>query len=88
MEQEREKQRKENGAREREKQSFDEVQRKMETDFPKSIEDEFSGINGRIDAAVEVNGFIYFFLGPKAYKYDKEKEDVVNVVKSSSWVGC
>nr|XP_056714680.1 matrix metalloproteinase-20 [Euleptes europaea] len=68
--------------------SFDEVKRKMETDFPKSIEDEFSGINGRIDAAVEVNGFIYFFRGPKAYKYDKEKEDVVNIVKSSSWVGC
>ncbi|XP_008106258.2 matrix metalloproteinase-20 [Anolis carolinensis] len=68
--------------------SFDEVKRKMENDFPKSIEDEFSGINGRIDAAVEVNGFIYFFSGPKAYKYDREKEDVVHIVKSGSWVGC
>lgn len=28
----------------------------MDKDFPKPIEDEFSGINGRIDAAVEVNG--------------------------------
>ncbi|XP_015670202.1 matrix metalloproteinase-20 isoform X2 [Protobothrops mucrosquamatus] len=68
--------------------SYDETKRKMNKEFPKSIEDEFSGINGRIDAAVEVNGFIYFFSGPKAYKYDREKEDVVNVVKSSSWVGC
>ncbi|CAI5773314.1 metalloproteinase-20 [Podarcis lilfordi] len=68
--------------------SYDEAKRKMEKDFPKSIEDEFSGISGRIDAAVEVNGHIYFFSGPKAYKYDKEKEDVVNIVKSSSWVGC
>uniref|UniRef100_A0A8C5RCY9 Peptidase metallopeptidase domain-containing protein n=1 Tax=Laticauda laticaudata TaxID=8630 RepID=A0A8C5RCY9_LATLA len=77
--------------------SYDETKRKMDKDFPKTIEDEFSGINGRIDAAVEVNGkyflyhmicFIYFFSGPKAYKYDREKEDVVKVVKSSSWVGC
>ncbi|XP_026531398.1 matrix metalloproteinase-27-like [Notechis scutatus] len=68
--------------------SYDETKRKMDKDSPKTIEDEFSGINGRIDAAVEVNGFIYFFSGPKAYKYDREKEDVVNVVKSSSWVGC
>lgn len=36
--------------------SYDEAKRKMEKDFPKSIEDEFSGISGRIDAAVEVNG--------------------------------
>lgn len=33
-------------------------------------------------------GYIYFFSGPKAYKYDTEKEDVVSVLKSSSWIGC
>ncbi|XP_053312064.1 matrix metalloproteinase-20 [Spea bombifrons] len=68
--------------------SFDEANRIMESDYPKSIDDEFSGVEGKIDAAVEVNRFIYFFSGPKAYKYDTEKEDVVNVVKSSSWIGC
>ncbi|XP_066476406.1 matrix metalloproteinase-20 [Tiliqua scincoides] len=68
--------------------SYDEARRTMEKDYPKNIDDEFSGISGKIDAAAEVNGFIYFFSGPKAYKYDKEKEDVVGVVKSSSWVGC
>uniref|UniRef100_A0A8D0GFZ4 Matrix metallopeptidase 20 n=1 Tax=Sphenodon punctatus TaxID=8508 RepID=A0A8D0GFZ4_SPHPU len=68
--------------------SYDEAKRKMEKDFPKSIVEEFSGISGRIDAAEEVNGFIYFFSGPRAYKYERDKEDVVNIVKSSSWVGC
>lgn len=33
-------------------------------------------------------GYIYFFSGPKTYKYDTEKEDVVSVLKSSSWIGC
>uniref|UniRef100_A0A452G748 Matrix metallopeptidase 20 n=1 Tax=Capra hircus TaxID=9925 RepID=A0A452G748_CAPHI len=68
--------------------SYDERKRKMEKDYPKSTEEEFSGVNGQIDAAVELNGYIYFFSGPKAYKYDTEKEDVVSVLKSSSWIGC
>uniref|UniRef100_A0A8C9M585 Matrix metallopeptidase 20 n=1 Tax=Panthera tigris altaica TaxID=74533 RepID=A0A8C9M585_PANTA len=68
--------------------SYDERKGKMEKDYPKNTEEEFSGVNGQIDAAVELNGYIYFFSGPKAYKYDTEKEDVVSVLKSSSWIGC
>ncbi|XP_069496412.1 matrix metalloproteinase-20-like [Ambystoma mexicanum] len=68
--------------------SYDETEKRMESDYPKNIEDEFAGISGKIDAAEEVNGYIYFFSGSKAYKYDTEKEEVVNVVKSSSWIGC
>ncbi|XP_019385816.1 PREDICTED: matrix metalloproteinase-20 [Crocodylus porosus] len=68
--------------------SYDEAKMRMEKDYPKSVDEEFTGITGKIDAAVEVNGFIYFFSGPKAYKYDREKEDVVNIVKASSWIGC
>ncbi|XP_068121045.1 matrix metalloproteinase-20-like [Hyperolius riggenbachi] len=68
--------------------SYDEANRIMEKDYPKSIDDEFSGVEGNVDAAVEVNGYLYLFSGPNAYKYDTEKEDVVSVVKSSSWIGC
>ncbi|XP_077155375.1 LOW QUALITY PROTEIN: matrix metalloproteinase-20-like [Ranitomeya variabilis] len=32
--------------------------------------------------------FIYFFSGLKTYKYNLEKEDVVSVEKSGSWIGC
>lgn len=28
----------------------------MEKDYPKNTEEEFSGVNGQIDAAVELNG--------------------------------
>ncbi|XP_056417534.1 matrix metalloproteinase-20 isoform X2 [Hyla sarda] len=68
--------------------SYDEAQLLMDRGYPKSIDDEFSGVEGNVDAAVEVNGYIYFFSGPMAYKYDQEKEDVVSVVKSGSWIGC
>lgn len=40
----------------------------MDKDFPKTIEDEFSGINGRIDAAVEVNGK-YFLCHVICFKH-------------------
>lgn len=36
--------------------SYDERKRKMEKDYPKNTEEEFSGVNGQIDAAVELNG--------------------------------
>lgn len=68
--------------------SYDERKKKMEKDYPKNTEEEFSGVSGHIDAAVELNGYIYFFSGRKTFKYDTEKEDVVSVVKSSSWIGC
>ncbi|KAL1782057.1 matrix metalloproteinase-20 [Sigmodon hispidus] len=68
--------------------SYDERKKKMEKDYPKNTEEEFSGVSGHVDAAVEINGYIYFFSGPKTFKYDTEKEDVISVVKSSSWVGC
>ncbi|CAO2636197.1 Matrix metalloproteinase-20 [Lemmus lemmus] len=85
--------------------SYDERKKKMEKDYPKNTEEEFSGVSGQVDAAVELNethkpspvttistlsllGYIYFFSGPKTFKYDTEKEDVVSVVKSSSWIGC
>uniref|UniRef100_H3B3S8 Matrix metallopeptidase 20 n=1 Tax=Latimeria chalumnae TaxID=7897 RepID=H3B3S8_LATCH len=68
--------------------SYNEAKRKMDDGYPKAIEEEFSGIDGKIDAAFEVNGSIYFFSGSMAYKYDNEKEDVVYVVKANSWLGC
>lgn len=36
--------------------SYDERKRKMEKDYPKNTEEEFSGVNGQIDAAMELNG--------------------------------
>ncbi|KAM6084889.1 LOW QUALITY PROTEIN: matrix metalloproteinase-20-like [Theristicus caerulescens] len=37
---------------------------------------------------LDCSGFIYFFSHPKAYKYDREKENVTNIVKTSSQIGC
>lgn len=32
----------------------------MEKDYPKNTEEEFSGVNGQIDAAVELNGGCFY----------------------------
>ncbi|XP_028656000.1 matrix metalloproteinase-20-like [Erpetoichthys calabaricus] len=68
--------------------SYNEVNGRIDEGYPKNIEEEFSGLTGKVDAAVEVNGSVYLFSGPNAYKYDSEREDIVRVVKANSWLGC
>lgn len=33
-------------------------------------------------------GFIYFFIGPRVYKYDYTQKQVVGIEKANSWLGC
>ncbi|XP_067363858.1 matrix metalloproteinase-20-like [Channa argus] len=68
--------------------SYNEKQRIMDSGYPKSISEDFPGINGTINAAVHKEGFIYFFVGPQVYKYNYTQKHVVGVEKANSWIGC
>lgn len=59
----------------------------MEKDYPKNTEEEFSGVNGQIDAAVELNGE---HLHRKLSLWNKESGLCVNIRQNrfpegSSW---
>ncbi|XP_036417883.1 matrix metalloproteinase-20 [Colossoma macropomum] len=67
---------------------YNESQKVMEDSYPRSISDDFPGINKTISAAVHKYGFLHFFLGPEVYKYDMKLKKVIGVSKANSWLGC
>ncbi|XP_075905857.1 matrix metalloproteinase-20 [Nelusetta ayraudi] len=68
--------------------SYNENRRVMDFGYPKYISEDFPGINSTINAAVHKEGFIYFFIGPRVYKYDHTQKQVVGIEKANSWLGC
>ncbi|KAM9318642.1 stromelysin-1-like [Pholidichthys leucotaenia] len=68
--------------------SYNENRRVMDLGYPQYISESFPGINSTINAAVHKDGFIYFFIGPRVYKYDYTQKRVVRDEKANSWLGC
>ncbi|KAG7470571.1 hypothetical protein MATL_G00115260 [Megalops atlanticus] len=67
---------------------YDEARSAMDPGFPRSIATNWSGIKGKIDAALELAGYVHIFSGSKAYKYDYKQRRVLYSVKASAWLGC
>ncbi|XP_034778591.2 matrix metalloproteinase-20-like [Acipenser ruthenus] len=68
--------------------SYNETARAMEEFYPRNITDDFPGISTKTDAAVEKNGFLYFFSGSEVYKYDYKQKKVSGTEKANTWLGC
>nr|XP_056714678.1 stromelysin-1-like [Euleptes europaea] len=66
---------------------YNEGSQTMET-RPKWIRNDFPGIEGRIDAAFQYNGFLYFFRGTNQYKFDPNTRRVTQTTKANSWFSC
>ncbi|XP_028656002.1 matrix metalloproteinase-20-like [Erpetoichthys calabaricus] len=67
---------------------YDERLNKMDSGYPRSIQNDWPGIGSKVDAAFELAGYIHFFSGPKAYKYDYQQKYVLYAVKANAWLGC
>uniref|UniRef100_A0A3B3V0K8 Matrix metallopeptidase 20b (enamelysin) n=1 Tax=Poecilia latipinna TaxID=48699 RepID=A0A3B3V0K8_9TELE len=68
--------------------SYNENRKVMDFGYPRSISDDFPGINTTINAAFYKRNFIYFFLGPQVYKFDYTHKSIVGVETANAWLGC
>ncbi|MBN3324945.1 MMP20 protein, partial [Atractosteus spatula] len=56
--------------------SYNESTRAMDEHYPREVADDFPGIAGRIDAAAEKDGFLYFFSGAAVQMFDNSQKQV------------
>ncbi|XP_055493046.1 collagenase 3-like [Leucoraja erinacea] len=66
--------------------SYNEREGRMDKGYPKLIEDEWHGISGPVDAALQENDLIYFFNQYTTFHYDYKDKRVVNIAYASSQV--
>ncbi|XP_006038117.1 neutrophil collagenase [Alligator sinensis] len=66
---------------------YDENRQSMDEGYPRKIISDF-GKTGKVDAAVQHDGYIYLFQGPKQFQFDPKTKKVVSVLRSNSWFNC
>ncbi|KAM8853366.1 uncharacterized protein mmp20b [Synchiropus picturatus] len=59
--------------------SYNENRRVMDFGYPKYVTEDFPGINATINAAYYKDGFIFFFVGPRVYKYDHGQKQLMEM---------
>uniref|UniRef100_A0A8C3N0L6 Uncharacterized protein n=1 Tax=Geospiza parvula TaxID=87175 RepID=A0A8C3N0L6_GEOPR len=68
--------------------SFNENNQSMERGYPRKIAADFQGIGHPIDAALQKNGYFYFFHGSNQYEVDIKRKKLIRIMKSNSWFNC
>ncbi|KAJ6664934.1 hypothetical protein lerEdw1_005906 [Lerista edwardsae] len=68
---------------------YDEFSQRMERGYPKRIARDFKGVGPQIDAALQHDGYVYFFQGPRLIQFDlNSKRVVANNQRSNSFLNC
>ncbi|NWW92077.1 MMP3 protein, partial [Rhynochetos jubatus] len=68
--------------------SFNENTQSMERGYPRKIAADFHGIGHTVDAALQKNGYFYFFHGSNQYEVDIKNKKLSSIMKSNSWFNC
>ncbi|XP_033002081.1 stromelysin-1-like [Lacerta agilis] len=55
---------------------------------PTKIRDGIPGVNGKVDAAFQHNGFFYFFSGTNQHEFDPNSKRVTRITRANSWFPC
>uniref|UniRef100_A0A4W5RAJ4 Matrix metalloproteinase-14 n=1 Tax=Hucho hucho TaxID=62062 RepID=A0A4W5RAJ4_9TELE len=67
---------------------YDEHRRRMDPGFPRNIQTDWPGIGRRVDAAFELQGYLYFSDGPRRSEYYLEYKRVIRVLLNYGWLDC
>nr|XP_049599608.1 collagenase 3 [Syngnathus scovelli] len=68
--------------------SYDEFSKKMDDGFPKSVDETFSGLTGRVTAAVQSNGFTYIYSGPYMFEYRLSSGTFFRLLGNNYFLPC
>ncbi|XP_069495153.1 matrix metalloproteinase-20-like [Ambystoma mexicanum] len=68
--------------------SFDEIANLMEMQYPKQIHEDFPGINSTVNAAFELEGILYLFVGPQSFAYNYDEKQLLFTRPTNAWLGC
>ncbi|XP_061484710.1 neutrophil collagenase-like isoform X2 [Rhineura floridana] len=68
---------------------YDEIRQSMEKGYPRKTPQDFKGVGNKIDAALQQNGYIYFFRGTQVIQFDPKRKTVVPPIqRSNRWLNC
>ncbi|KAK2828865.1 hypothetical protein Q5P01_019899 [Channa striata] len=68
--------------------SYDEAKKKMDSGFPKRVDETFFGMTKKVTAAIQARGFTYLFSGPYVHEYSLSGGRLFRVLRNSYFLPC
>ncbi|KAM6906920.1 collagenase 3a [Xenentodon cancila] len=68
--------------------SYDEAKGTMDKDSPKQVDETFSGMTGKVTAALQYRGFSYLYSGPHMFEYSLTSGRLLRVLRNSYFLPC
>ncbi|TSM28232.1 Acetyl-CoA acetyltransferase, mitochondrial [Bagarius yarrelli] len=67
---------------------YDENKKKMDTGYPKQVNQGFPGVTGQITAAFQNSGFTYLFSGTNVFEYSTATRKVLRTLDNGYFLKC
>uniref|UniRef100_A0A3Q2XZZ7 interstitial collagenase n=1 Tax=Hippocampus comes TaxID=109280 RepID=A0A3Q2XZZ7_HIPCM len=68
--------------------SYDEASKKRDDGFPKRVDETFSGLTGKVTAALQYRGFTYIYSGPQMFEYSLSTGTFFRVLGNNYFLPC
>ncbi|XP_038564900.1 collagenase 3-like [Micropterus salmoides] len=68
--------------------SYDEAKKAMDPGFPRSLDQAFSGLTGKVTAAFQYRGFTYIYSGTNMFEYSLSSGTLYRVLGNNYFLRC